>query len=91
MLILLVVGTYGPHDDLIQAFKYYEVIASTILEATVPVLLMRGIYKVRRLHGLRWHDIHTKFHKARLRRSEVVGGECRCRHANTHAGNKLTQ
>jgi hypothetical protein len=24
---------------------------------------MRGIDEVHRLDGLRWHDIHTKFHK----------------------------
>jgi uncharacterized protein involved in cysteine biosynthesis len=26
------------------------------------VLVMRGIYEVQRSDGLRWHDIHTKFH-----------------------------
>jgi hypothetical protein len=25
------------------------------------VLLMEGIYEVRRGDGLKWHDIHTKF------------------------------
>jgi hypothetical protein len=34
-----------------------------------------GIYGVRRSHGLRWHDIHTKLHKERFRCSNVVKGE----------------
>jgi hypothetical protein len=31
------------------------------------VLLMGGIYELSRLNGLRWHDIHTKFHDDRFR------------------------
>jgi hypothetical protein len=35
---------------------------------------MGGIYEVRLWDGLRYHDIHTKFHKDWLRHSEVGGG-----------------
>jgi hypothetical protein len=28
----------------------------------MSVLLMGGIYEVRRFDGLEWHNIHTKFH-----------------------------
>jgi hypothetical protein len=48
----------------VQAFK---VITSTIL-----LLLMGRIYAVCRWDGLRWHDILTRFHKDRFRRSKVV-------------------
>jgi hypothetical protein len=81
MLVLLMVGTYEVRrlDDLATIrFRHssvIRVIASAIIGATVLVLLMRGIYKVPRLHGLGWHDIHTKFHKDRLKHSKVVGGE----------------
>jgi hypothetical protein len=27
------------------------------------VLLIEVIYEVHRWHGLRWHNIHTKFHE----------------------------
>jgi hypothetical protein len=36
---------------------------------------MGGIYEVRRGDGLRWHDIHTKFHKDWFRHSKVDMGE----------------
>jgi hypothetical protein len=29
----------------------------------MSVLLMGGVYDVRSQDGLRWHDIHTKFHE----------------------------
>jgi hypothetical protein len=38
------------------------------------VLMMRGIYEVRRLGCLRWHDAHTKFNKDRFRQLKVVRG-----------------
>jgi uncharacterized membrane protein len=38
-------------------------------EAAVLELLKRGIYKVHRRDGLRWHDIHTKFHEDWFRHS----------------------
>jgi hypothetical protein len=48
------------------------------------VLLKVGIYEVRRLDGLRWHDIHTKFHK----NSKVVKGGCTYRSMYTHTDSK---
>jgi hypothetical protein len=47
------------------------IIASTISEATVFVLLGR-IYELHHSDGLRGHDIHTKFHKDQFRCSKVV-------------------
>jgi hypothetical protein len=38
----------------------------------VLILLTGGNNVVRRFDGLRWHDIHTKFHKARFRHSKAV-------------------
>jgi hypothetical protein len=35
----------------------------TIWEATMLVLLMEAIYEVHPWDGIRWHDIHTKFHE----------------------------
>jgi hypothetical protein len=34
--------------------------------------LLGGIYEVRRLDGLRCHDIHTKFHKDWFSHSKVI-------------------
>jgi hypothetical protein len=50
-------------------------------------LLMRGICEVHHSDGLRWHDLHIKFHKDRFRRSEVVTGET---HRHTHTQSKMT-
>jgi hypothetical protein len=36
------------------------------------VLLIGGIYEVRRLDGFIWHDIPTKFHKDWYRRSAIL-------------------
>jgi hypothetical protein len=47
------------------------------------VLLMGGIYKVRRSDGLKCHDIHTKIHEDWYRHSKIdvgVGGL----HIQTH-------
>jgi hypothetical protein len=38
------------------------------------ILMMKGIYEIYDLDGLRWHDIQTKFHKDRFRHSKVVMG-----------------
>jgi hypothetical protein len=38
------------------------------------VLLMEGIYEVSSWDGLRWHDIHTKFHKFWFMHSNVCWG-----------------
>jgi hypothetical protein len=38
----------------------------------VLVLLMAGIYEVRILGGLGWHDIHTKCHDDPVRHSSVI-------------------
>jgi hypothetical protein len=36
------------------------------------VLLIEGIYEVRRWDGFMWHDIHTKFHKDWYRHSSNI-------------------
>jgi hypothetical protein len=36
--------------------------------------LIGGFYEVRHSDGLRWHDIHTKFHKYWFRHSKDNGG-----------------
>jgi hypothetical protein len=38
------------------------------------VLLMGGIYELRRWDGLRYHYIHTKFHKNWLAIQKLMGG-----------------
>jgi hypothetical protein len=38
----------------------------------VLVLPIERIYNVRRLDGLRWHDIHAKFYDNRFRRSSNI-------------------
>jgi hypothetical protein len=48
------------------------------------VLLMRGIYEVRHLDGLRYHDVHAKFHKYWLRLSKTSGEDGR-----RHTDNKV--
>jgi hypothetical protein len=53
----------------------------TVSEAAMLVLLMGGIYKVRRCDSLRWQDIHIKFHEDRFRRLKVVRGHT---HTHTH-------
>jgi hypothetical protein len=47
---------------LVQAFKQYEGLASEIWRAVILVLLMEGVYEMRRWVGLRCLDIHDKFH-----------------------------
>jgi hypothetical protein len=44
------------------------------LEASVLVLQMGEIYEARRWDGLRWHDIHTKFHDDLFRNSSNIKG-----------------
>jgi hypothetical protein len=36
---------------------------------------MGGIYEARRSDGLRFHDIHTKFHKDRFGIQNLIEGE----------------
>jgi hypothetical protein len=48
------------------------VTASTILEASLLVLLMGGIYEVCCWDGLRWYEVCTKFRKDLLRCSASV-------------------
>jgi hypothetical protein len=50
-------------------------VSSQKFETVMLVLLIRGIYKLRRLDGLRWRDLHTKFHKYWFRHSKVVRGD----------------
>jgi hypothetical protein len=52
-----------------------RLLLSTIWEAAVLVLLTGVIYEARSWESIRWHDIHTKFHKDRLQRSTVVKEE----------------
>jgi hypothetical protein len=42
---------------------------------------MRGIYEGLRSDGLRYHDIHTKFHKDWFRHLKVDGADA---HTHTH-------
>jgi hypothetical protein len=51
------------HEDWFGHSGNIKVIASTIWEAAVLVLLMGAIYEVRYLDGLRWHDVRTEFHE----------------------------
>jgi hypothetical protein len=47
------------------------------------VLLMRRIYKIRRLDRFRGNKTRTNFHKDRFRHSKVVSGwEYTCRHTD---------
>jgi hypothetical protein len=41
-------------------------VKSKIWETAVFLLLMKEIYEVSPLAGLRWHDISTKFHEVWL-------------------------
>jgi hypothetical protein len=43
-----------------------------ILKAVILVLLLGGIYELRRRDGLKCHDTHTKFNKDWFRNSKVV-------------------
>jgi hypothetical protein len=62
-----------------------KVITSTIWEAAVLILLIRGIHAVHHWDGLRWHNICTKFYEDQYRHSEVGGGNTRtCTHTHTH-------
>jgi hypothetical protein len=54
--------TYQVSWRLVKVLKWHEGFASAIWKAVMLVLLMEGIYKVPHWKGLRWHDIHTKFH-----------------------------
>jgi hypothetical protein len=49
--------TIGPGIQIILRETYQQ-----IWELVVLVLLTRGIYDVHHWSGLRWYDIHTKFH-----------------------------
>jgi hypothetical protein len=46
------------HDDRFRYSSNIKGITSTVLEAVVLVLLMRGIYDLLHWAGLRWHDIY---------------------------------
>jgi hypothetical protein len=45
---------------------------TTIWETAVLILLMGGIYEISHWNGLRWHDIHTKFHNDQFRHSSDI-------------------
>jgi hypothetical protein len=49
-------------------------VLSQHFETVMLVLLMEEIYELRRFHGLRWRDLHTKFRKHWFRHSRDVGG-----------------
>jgi hypothetical protein len=51
-------------EELVAYFPFTTiwVFDTTVCEPVILVLLMKGFYEVRRWDGLRWHDIHTKFH-----------------------------
>jgi uncharacterized membrane protein YvlD (DUF360 family) len=46
----------------------------TILETAMSVLLMGAIYELHKWDGLRWHNIHTKFHNDRFKHSSNIKG-----------------
>jgi hypothetical protein len=46
------------HDDWFRNSSNIKGITSTIWEAALLILLMRGIYDVRHWDDLRWHDIY---------------------------------
>jgi hypothetical protein len=60
---------------LVEAFKQYWGFASAIWNAVMLVLLILGIYELRRLDGVRCHDIHTKFNKDWFKYSNVNWGD----------------
>jgi hypothetical protein len=64
--------TYQVSWILVQAFKQHWGFAPAIWKAVMLVLLMGGIYDVCCSNGLRWHDIHTKFHVDWYRRSSSI-------------------
>jgi hypothetical protein len=55
------------HEDWLGHSSNIKVITSTVWEAVVLALLLRGIYYILRWHGFRWRDLHTNLHYDRLR------------------------
>jgi hypothetical protein len=45
------------------------------------LVLLMGIYKVRRCDSLRWQDIRINFHEDRFRSLEIIRGDT---HTGTH-------
>jgi hypothetical protein len=68
---------------LVQEVKQYSRLFSEIWKAVILVLLMEGIYKLRRWDEVTCRDIHTKFHKDWFRHSEVNRWD---RHTDTQQG-----
>jgi hypothetical protein len=62
------------HDDRFRNSSNIKGITSWTWEAVVLVLLMKGIYDVRRWDGYRWHDIHTKCYDDQFRHLNNIKG-----------------
>jgi hypothetical protein len=64
---------YPSFDNWLRHSNNIKVITLTILDASVLVLLIGGIYEeLLHWHGLRWHETHTKLHQERFGSSAVV-------------------
>jgi hypothetical protein len=71
-------AAYSNHTEL-------KLTLQQLRETVMLVLLTWGIYYIRQWCGFRWHDIHTKFHKDRLRLSKVVKRIHIQTHTHTHS------